>query len=52
MSDEDSPCSGSETRELLAHKSRDIQDKATSALEQGKASVQRAATKLVRNAQA
>jgi len=46
------PCSGTETRGWLAHRTRDIKDRTTSAFEQGKESIRRAAKEIGRDADA
>lgn len=46
------PCSGRETREWLASRSRDIKDRTTTAFAQGKDSVMRAAKDLGRDVEA
>lgn len=43
------PCSGKETRGWLAHRTREIKDRTTSALEQGKESIRRAAKEIGRD---
>lgn len=40
------PCTGKEARGWLAHRSREIKDRTTSALEQGKEAVRRAAKEI------
>ena len=45
------PCSGRETRGWLAHRSREIKDKTTSAFEQGKEAVRRTAKAIGREAE-
>ena len=45
------PCSGRQTREWLAHRTRDIKERTTSAFEQGKESIRRAAKDIGRDAE-
>lgn len=46
------PCSGKETRDWLAHRTREIKDKTTTAFEQGKDSMRRAVKEIGRDADA
>ena len=45
------PCSGRETRGWLAHRTREVKDRTTSAFEHGKDAIRRAAKELGRNAE-
>ena len=45
------PCSGSETRRWLAHRTREIKDRTTSAFEHGKDAFRRAAKEVGRDAE-
>lgn len=46
------PCSGAETREWLAHRTREMKDRTTNAFEQGKESIRRVAKDLGRDVEA
>jgi len=46
------PCSGRETRNWLASRGQDLKDRTTTAFEQGKESIRRAAKDLGRDAEA
>ncbi len=45
------PCSGKETRGWLAHRTREIKDRTTSAVEHGKEAIRRAARDIGRDAE-
>ena len=45
------PCSGRETRRWLAHKTREVKDRTTSAFEQGRDAFRRAAKEIGRDAE-
>jgi gas vesicle protein len=46
------PCSGKETRDWLAHRTRELKDRTTNAFEQGKDSMRRAVKEIGRDAEA